>query len=94
MLFALTCIDKAGGGEIRQNNRPAHLAHLERHADQLVFAGPLLDEAAEQPAGSLIVIDVPDRTAAEAFAAGDPYAQAGLFAEVTIRPTRQVFPKR
>lgn len=94
MLYALTCIDKADSGEVRQKNRPAHLTHLERHADQLVYAGPLLDESGEKPVGSLIVIDVPDRTAATAFAEADPYAQAGLFAEVKVRPTRQVFPKR
>jgi uncharacterized protein YciI len=94
MLYALTCIDKAGSGEIRQHNRPAHLTHLERHADQLVYAGPLLDAEGEKPIGSLIVIDVPDGTAAAAFAEADPYAQAGLFAEVRVCPTRQSFPKR
>ena len=42
------------------------------------------------PAGSLVVLDVPDRAAAEAWAAADPYAKAGLFAAVTIRPWNRV----
>jgi uncharacterized protein YciI len=35
--------------------------------------------------GSLLILDVPDRTAAEGWAAGDPYAKAGLFGRVEIR---------
>ncbi len=93
MLFALTCSDKPGSLSIRQETRAEHLAYLESFADQLVFAGPLLGED-DKPCGSVIVIDVPDRHAAETFAAGDPYARAGLFAKVEIHATRQVFPKR
>jgi uncharacterized protein YciI len=44
-----------------------------------------------KPCGSLLVVDVADRRAAETFAAGDPYAQAGLFESVVIRPFRTVF---
>ena len=62
------------------------------HADQIVYAGPLLDEAEGTPNGSLLILDVPDRASAEAFASGDPYALAGLFRDVHIVPTKQVFP--
>jgi uncharacterized protein YciI len=41
-------------------------------------------------AGSLVILDVADRAAAEAWAAGDPYAKAGLFAQVAIRPWNRV----
>ncbi|SMF83752.1 hypothetical protein SAMN06265365_1517 [Tistlia consotensis] len=92
MLFALICTDKPGSLSIRLENRPAHLAYLESFADQIAFAGPLVD-AEDKPNGSLIVIEVPDRNAAENFAAGDPYARAGLFSKVEIRHTKQVFPK-
>ncbi len=93
MLFALVCTDKPGAVQVRSDNRPRHLRFLERHADQLVYAGPLIGEDGETPAGSLIILDVPDRTAAEAFASQDPYAEAGLFQSVSIKPTRRVFPK-
>jgi hypothetical protein len=48
-------------------------------------------DADGNPNGSLLVVDVADRAAAEALAAGDPYAEAGLFDSVTIRAFRQVF---
>ena len=40
--------------------------------------------------GSLLIIDFPDRVAAESCAAGDPYAKAGLFESVEIRPWKKV----
>ena len=43
--------------------------------------------------GSLIVADFPDLDAAEAWAGEDPYVQAGVYAEMLIRPFKQVFPK-
>jgi len=36
--------------------------------------------------GSLIVIEAPSLAAARDIAAGDPFAKAGLFATVEIRP--------
>ncbi len=46
-------------------------------------AGPLLDDKG-QMCGSLIVLDVPDMAAARAWADKDPYANAGLFADVQL----------
>ena len=43
--------------------------------------------------GSLLILDLADQAAADAFAAGDPYARAGLFESVTIHPWRKVLPK-
>lgn len=93
MLFALWCHDKAGHEAVRLANRPAHVAYLEAQGERLVAAGPLLCDDGEQMIGSLLVLECTDRRAAEAFAAEDPYAQAGLFAAVEIRPWRRVFPR-
>ena len=41
-------------------------------------------------ASTLVVIDVPDRAAAEAWAGCDPYGLAGLFAKVEIRAWNKV----
>lgn len=92
MLFALICHDRPNQLQLRLSVRPDHLAYLAAHADQIVYAGPLLDEAEGTPNGSLLILDVPDRASAEAFASGDPYALAGLFRDVHIVPTKQVFP--
>ena len=94
MHFVFHCTDKPDGAALRAANRPAHLAHLERHADAILAGGPLLGEDGTSAVGSLLILDFPDRAAAERFAADDPYAKAGLFAAVTITPWRQVYPKR
>lgn len=93
MLFALRCIDKPDGQHVRQSNRPEHLAYLEERAGQILYGGPLLAEDGETSVGSLLIIEAPDRAAAEAFAAGDPFGKAGLFASVEITATKRVFPK-
>lgn len=90
MLFALINTDRPASLELRMATRPAHLEWLASHTGKLVSGGALLDPQG-QPAGSLIVIEVADRAEAEAFAAADPYTQAGLFEGTVIRPFRQVY---
>jgi hypothetical protein len=87
-LFALICIDKPNAREIRAANRPAHLDHIDS-SGVVALAGPFLD-AEGTPTGSMIVLDVADMAAAEAWAAADPYAKAGLFESVTIRAWKKV----
>ena len=93
MLISLYCIDNPDSLELRMKCRPDHVAYLVKHADIIVYAGPLLDDAASNPIGSLLIIEVPRREFADDFSLNDPYTQAGLFAEVSIRPICQVFPK-
>jgi len=83
MLFAIICTDKPGSLDLRLATRPAHLAYLEKVT--VKGAGPFLD-AAGNPNGSLVIIEANDLAAAQAIAADDPYAKAGLFASVDIRP--------
>ena len=52
----------------------------------LKFAGPFLTEKEQTPCGSLVVIEAEDAEAAKAIADKDPYAEAGLFESVAIRP--------
>ena len=94
MLFALICTDKPGHLETRLANRPAHVAFLEglNAQKRLGFAGPFLDGEGK-PNGSLVVIEADDLASAEALAAQDPYARAGLFATVEIRPWSWTFNK-
>jgi uncharacterized protein YciI len=87
--FALHCTDKPHALDLRMATRAAHLAYVRAHLDMVKLAGPLLDEAGEM-AGSFFVLEVADLAAAKAFNAADPYAQAGLFGQVTLtafRPT-------
>jgi uncharacterized protein YciI len=86
-LFVLTCLDKPDSLDLRLAVRPQHVAYLEGHRDIMRVAGPLLDDAGA-PMGSVLLLEAPDREAAAAFAAEDPYAKAGLFESVTLRPWR------
>ena len=92
MLFWVKAVDRPDHGAVRAAHRAAHLAYLADHAAAVRLAGPSLSEDGAAPTGSVLLLDLADRQAAEAFCAADPYAQAGLFAEVAITPWRQVIP--
>ncbi len=92
MLFAIVCRDKPASLDLRLANREAHVAYLEAQGDRLILAGPTLDDAGAMN-GSILVLDLEDGAAAEAFCANDPYARAGLFETVTISPFKKVFPR-
>lgn len=88
MLYALMAWDKEGALSVRMDNRPDHLAYLES-TGVVRQAGPFLN-AAGDPCGSLIVLEVDDMAAAQAWAESDPYAKAGLFRDVQISAWKQV----
>ena len=94
MFYALMCKDKPGSLDQRMATRPPHVEYLKSMEAKgiLKMAGPLLG-GDEKPIGSLLVIAAGDRKEAEAFAAGDPYAIAGLFASTEIRPFNWTFGK-
>jgi uncharacterized protein YciI len=77
---------------VRKANRDAHLAYIkDGYADKIVAAGPTLDPDLEGMNGSVFIIELEDMAAAEALTANDPYAKAGLFETVVIRPFKKVF---
>lgn len=88
MRVALICIDKPGHLHVRQENRAAHLAHIE--ASGLVeMAGPFLNAAGEM-CGSLVILSVDRMEQAQDWAANDPYAKAGLFQSFDLREWKKV----
>ena len=91
MHFIIYCTDKPDSTTIRSENRDAHLEFLKNNRTSLYTAGPTLSDDGESMNGSLLVVDFPDRAAVEAFAAADPYAKAGLFESVVIKPWKRVF---
>jgi uncharacterized protein YciI len=93
MLFSIVCQDKPDSVDLRMATRPTHLEYLKSLADKILVGGPVLGGGAtgEEPTGSHLIVEMPDIEAARAFAANDPYALAGLFAHVEIKPWRKVF---
>ncbi len=88
MRVALICRDRPGALALRMENRPSHVAYL-TSTGVVEMAGPFLNEAGEMT-GSLIVLEVGSLDEARAWAAADPYAQAGLFEEVRLQEWKKV----
>jgi hypothetical protein len=92
MYFHIRCIDKPNSMDLRMATRADHLDYLKGFAGNLYLAGPTLAEDGKTVTGSVIIIDVDDKAAAEAFCAGDPYAKAGLFQSVTVDAFNKTLP--
>ena len=92
MLFALLCKDKPGHLNVRMETRPTHVEYLNKlNAEgKLAIAGPFLDSDGK-PNGSLVIVEAADIDAARALADADPYAKAGLFESVDVKPYNWVF---
>jgi len=83
MLYAILCQDRPDQLAVRAKVRPSHLDYLNAPGSPVRAAGALRNEA-DEPIGSLIVVDVADALAAKAFADDDPFTKAGIFAEVRV----------
>ncbi len=99
MLYAIVAEDHPDSLDKRLAARPAHLERLKALQGQgrLVLAGPFpaIDSADPGPAGfsgSLIVAEFASLADAQAWADADPYAAAGVYARVVVRPFRKVLP--
>lgn len=99
MLYAIIATDQPQSLPLRLSVRPAHLERLRalQNEGRLILAGPHPAIDCEDPgeagfSGSLIVAEFPDLAAAQAWADADPYVQAGVFAQVTVKAFRKVLP--
>jgi uncharacterized protein YciI len=99
MLYAIIARDVDDSLQNRMVARPAHLERLNALLDEgrLVLAGPHPAIDTEDPgeagfSGSLIVAEFNSLEDAQAWAADDPYQHAGVYASVTVKPFKKVFP--
>ncbi len=99
MLYMIYGEDVPDSASRRAAARPAHLARIQEVIDsgRLILAGPLpaIDSADPGPAGmsgSLIVAEFESLAAATSWIEGDPYVTQKVFARVTVKPFKQVFP--
>lgn len=99
MLYMICAEDAPGSLEKRLTTRPAHLERLQalQQEGRLALAGPLpaIDSLDPGPAGfsgSLIVAEFPSLAEAQAWAGADPYAAAGVYAKITVKPFKKVLP--
>jgi len=99
MLYAIIAQDNENTLEKRLAARPAHLERLQvlQAEGRLVLAGPhpAIDSEDPGPAGfsgSLIVAEFASHQDAQDWANADPYVEAGIYSQVTIKPFKKVLP--
>ncbi len=98
MWYAIISEDVEDSLALRKQARPAHLARLEelRDENRLLIAGPHPAIDSEDPGedgftGSLVVAQFECYEDALDWAEADPYMEAGVYANVIVKPFKQVF---
>ena len=99
MLYAIIAKDVENSLQDRLSARPKHLERLTALQDQgrLILAGPHPAVDSEDPGesgftGSLVVAEFNSLEDAKTWADADPYVEAGVYGEVTVKPFKKVFP--
>jgi len=99
MLYAIISQDLPGTLEKRLAARPEHLQRLTalQQAGQLLLAGPhpaidSMDPGDAGFTGSLVVAEFESLEAAQQWADADPYIDAGVYKNVTVKPFKKVLP--
>lgn len=100
MLYAIVGQDVSNSLNLRLAARPAHVDRLQvlQQAGRLLLAGPFPAIDGNDPgsagfSGSLIVAEFDTLAAAQAWADADPYVTAGVYADVSVKPFKKVFPQ-
>ena len=98
MYYVIIGEDHPNSLENRLAARPYHLERLEalRNDGRLLTAGPLPAIDTEDPgmagfSGSVIIADFESLEAAQEWADADPYNDAGVYQQVTVKPFKRVF---
>ena len=99
MFYAIISEDVPNSLEKRLAARPAHLARLQTLASEgrLLVAGPHPAIDSEDPgeagfSGSLVIAEFASLAEAQNWADQDPYIEAGVYADVKVKPYKKVLP--
>ena len=99
MLYLIYSEDVNDSLPLRKKARPAHLERVEllKQQGRLVIAGPCPAIDNEDPGeawftGSLIIAEFDSIDEAQQWADTDPYVEAGVYQQVTVKPYKQVLP--
>ena len=95
MWYLIYAEDVADSLSLRQSARPAHLERLQtlRDAGRLLLAGPNPAIDSEDPGsagftGSTVIAAFDSLADAQAWAKSDPYVEAGVYANVSVKPLK------
>jgi uncharacterized protein len=100
VLYAIISEDVEDSLGKRMSARPAHIERLQALQDQgrLVLAGPHPAIDSDNPGeagftGSLVLAEFDNLQAAQQWADSDPYNDGSVYAKVTVKPFKKVFPQ-
>jgi len=85
MEYFVYCRNKSGVDDLRAEHLEAHWAFMDGYDSRMIARGPTLTEDRTKPTGSMHIVDLESEDEARAFAYDEPYAKAGVFADITIR---------
>ncbi len=95
MWYLIYAEDVADSLSLRQSARPAHLERLQtlRDTGRLLLAGPNPAIDSEDPGsagftGSTVIAAFDSLAEAQAWAKSDPYVEAGVYANVSVKPLK------
>ncbi len=99
MFYAIISEDIPNSLPLRKQARGAHIARLEdlKAQGRLLIAGPHPAIDTEEPGeagftGSLVVAEFGSLEEAQTWADADPYIEAGVYANVVVKPYKKVLP--
>ncbi|OEF10467.1 YciI family protein [Vibrio genomosp. F10] len=98
MWYVIFSTDIEHSLEKRLSVRPQHLARLEslKEEGRLLTAGPMPAIDSDNPAeagftGSTVIAEFNSLQDAQQWADADPYIEAGVYANVIVKPFKKVF---
>jgi uncharacterized protein YciI len=89
MLWAISRVAGPSFAEKREKGLQPHLDYLHSQKGILVLSGATLSDDGKDYTGSLLIVNVDSRAAAQAFVDGDPFQKAGMFTNVKITRMRK-----
>jgi len=78
MHFYIKLYDEPDSGAIRDATREPHLKYLDETRKESLYTGPILTEDLQSELGSIRLMELPDRAAAQKNVDDEPYVIAGL----------------
>jgi uncharacterized protein YciI len=84
--------DRPDSAALRNELVEAHWSYMDRYAAALIARGPTFE--GEAATGSVHIVDLPDPTAARAFAFDEPNYQAGVYRDVLLRRWRNTLGRK
>ena len=99
MWYVIYSEDVENSLALRKQTRAAHLERIQLLVDQgrVLVAGPCPAIDSEDPGeagftGSLVIAEFSSLEAAQQWADTDPYALAGVYQKVSVKPYKKVLP--